>query len=188
MLTTREIGPEGFGAKNRDWNVKDLLVDWRSSWADHVNHTLERCNVHERVDHRTLEAQREEAPQRAYVAERNGDERVHVAEMARAVELDRPPLPDVGARGWSMMRRGIATPASKRWQEAREIGLQVHEVAREFQTRAREPWTECRSARRRLALPAPRRRRWSGCRPRGRDAVRTGVQRSSATSRAPARI
>ncbi|TJZ78696.1 MobQ family relaxase [Paracoccus hibiscisoli] len=141
MLTTREIGPEGFGAKNRDWNAKEVLVDWRSSWAEHVNQTLERCNVHERVDHRTLEAQREEALERASVAERNGDERVHVAEMARAVELDRPPLPDVGARGWSMMRRGIATPASDRWQEVREIGLQVREVAREFQTQARE-WLE----------------------------------------------
>lgn len=141
MLTTREIGPEGFGAKNRDWNAKELLVDWRSSWAEHVNQTLERCNVHERVDHRTLEAQRAEALERASAAERNGDARVHVAEMARAVELDRPPLPDVGARGWSMMRRGIATPASDRWQEVREIGLQVREVAREFQTQARD-WLE----------------------------------------------
>jgi hypothetical protein len=91
MLTTREIGPEGFGAKNRDSNAKELLVDWRSSWVAHVNHTLERCNVDERVDHRTLEAQREEALERAYAAERNGDERVHVAEMAWAVELERPP-------------------------------------------------------------------------------------------------
>ena len=141
MLTTRELGPEGFGAKNCDRNAKNLLVDWRSSWVEHVNHTLERCNVHERVDHRTLEAQREDALERAYAAERNGDERGHVAEMARAVELDRPPLPDIGARGWSMMRRGIATPASERWQEVREIGLQVREVAREFQTRAHE-WLE----------------------------------------------
>ena len=141
MLTTREIGPEGFGAKNRDWNAKELLVDWRSSWADHVNRTLERCHVRERVDHRTLEAQREEALERAYAAERDGDARIHVAEMARAVELDRPPLPDVGARGWSMMRRGIATPAADRWQEVREIGLQVREIAQEFQARARE-WLE----------------------------------------------
>jgi len=57
------------------------------------------------------------------------------------VALDRPPLPDVGARGWGMMRRGIATPASDRWQEVRDIGLQVREVAREFQTQARE-WQE----------------------------------------------
>lgn len=141
MLTTREIGPEGFGAKNRDWNAKELLVDWRSSWAEHVNQTLERCNVHERVDHRTLEAQRAEALDRAHAAERRGDERGRVAELALAVELDRPALPDVGARGWSMMRRGIATPASDRWQEVREIGLQVREVAREFRTQARE-WLE----------------------------------------------
>mgnify|MGYP002717640101 FL=1 len=141
MLTTREIGPEGFGAKNRDWNAKELLVDWRSSWAEHVNRTLERCSVYERVDHRTLEAQRAEALERASVAEHNGDERVRVAEMTRAVELDRPPLPDVGARGWSMMRRGIATPASDRWQKVREIGLQVREVAREFRTQARD-WLE----------------------------------------------
>ena len=118
MLTTREIGPEGFGAKNRDWNAKELLVDWRSSWAEHVNRTLERCSVHERVDHRTLEAQREDALERASAAERNGDERVHVAEMARAVELDRPPLPDVGARGWSMMRRGIALRCGTPWSRS----------------------------------------------------------------------
>jgi hypothetical protein len=141
MLTTREIGPEGFGAKNRDWNAKELLVDWRSSWAEHVNDTLERCHVHERVDHRTLEAQREEALERAYAAERNGDARAHVAEMSRAVELDRPPLPDVGARGWSMMRRGIATPAADRWQEIRQIGIQVREIAQEFRSRAAE-WLE----------------------------------------------
>jgi hypothetical protein len=116
-------------------------VDWRSSWAEHVNDTLERCHVHERVDHRTLEAQREEALERAYAAERNGDARAHVAEMSRAVELDRPPLPDVGARGWSMMRRGIATPAADRWQEIRQIGIQVREIAQEFRSRAAE-WLE----------------------------------------------
>ena len=29
MCTTREAGPDGFGAKNRDWNDKALLVDLR---------------------------------------------------------------------------------------------------------------------------------------------------------------
>jgi len=141
MLTTRAVGPGGFGAKERDWNAKELLVDWRGSWAEHVNQTLERCHVRERVDHRTLEAQREEALSRAYEAERHGDERTHIEEMARAVELDRPPLPDVGARGWSMMRRGIATPAADRWQEIRQIGIQVREIAQEFRSRAAE-WLE----------------------------------------------
>ncbi|WP_237273020.1 MobA/MobL family protein [Sulfitobacter sp. M220] len=31
MLTIRKIGRAVFRAKNRDWNAKDLLVDWRSS-------------------------------------------------------------------------------------------------------------------------------------------------------------
>lgn len=39
------------------------------------------------------------------------------------------------------MRRGIATPASDRWQEVREIGLQMREVACKFQVQARE-WLE----------------------------------------------
>ena len=28
LLTTREIGPEGFGAKNRDWNAVEMLEGW----------------------------------------------------------------------------------------------------------------------------------------------------------------
>jgi ATP-dependent exoDNAse (exonuclease V) alpha subunit len=141
MLTTREIGPDGFGAKNRDWNAKDLLQDWRQSWAEHVNHTFERNHVNERVDHRTLEAQRDEALERAAVAEDRGDERSQVEHMARAVELDRPALPSMSAGSWSMMRRGLGPPAMERWQEVKHIGAQVREVAQEFQSRATE-WLE----------------------------------------------
>ena len=53
MLTTREVTEDGFGHKNRDWNQKELLHHWRESWADHVNHALERSGHEERVDHRS---------------------------------------------------------------------------------------------------------------------------------------
>jgi hypothetical protein len=33
MLTTRQIGPEGFGKKNRDWNSREELFAMRESWA-----------------------------------------------------------------------------------------------------------------------------------------------------------
>ncbi len=33
LLTTREITPEGFGAKRRDWNAKEQLLEWRERWA-----------------------------------------------------------------------------------------------------------------------------------------------------------
>ena len=37
MLSMREVGPDGFGQKERDWNSKELLQEWRTNWADHVN-------------------------------------------------------------------------------------------------------------------------------------------------------
>jgi hypothetical protein len=138
MLTTREIGPEGFGAKERDWNAKDLLVDWRGSWAEHVNTTLERCDIHERVDHRTLVAQRADALSLAHDARERGDEPAQAAHMARAVELDRPALPGMSAGAWSMMRRGLTTPAAERWQEVKQIAAQAREIAAEFKDWARD--------------------------------------------------
>ncbi len=141
MLTTREVGPEGFGAKNRDWNAKERLVDWRQSWAEHVNDTLERHNIHERVDHRTLVAQREDALSLVDEAKERGDEPAQAEHMARAVELDRPALPGMSAGSWSMMRRGFATPAAERWQEVKHIGAQVREIAQEFKDWATE-WLE----------------------------------------------
>jgi hypothetical protein len=138
MLTTREIGPEGFGAKNRDWNAKDLLLEWREAWAEHVNATLDRHSIHERVDHRTLVAQREDALSRANEAEERGDDRARADHMAQAMELDRPALPQIGASAWSMMRRGLVTPAAEQWREAREIGIQVRDLALEFRSAAVE--------------------------------------------------
>jgi Ti-type conjugative transfer relaxase TraA len=57
MLSMREVGPDGFGQKERDWNSKELLQQWRESWADHVNTRMAELGLDARVDHRTLEAQ-----------------------------------------------------------------------------------------------------------------------------------
>jgi len=57
MLSMREVGPDGFGQKERDWNSKELLGSWRESWADHVNTRMAELGLDARVDHRTLEAQ-----------------------------------------------------------------------------------------------------------------------------------
>ena len=53
MLTTREISAAGFGAKNRDWNRKPLLLDWRREWAAHANRALELAGHDMRIDHRS---------------------------------------------------------------------------------------------------------------------------------------
>lgn len=64
MLTTRDITEAGFGQKNRSWNDKALLEQWREQWAVSVNRTLERNGIEMRVDHRTLEKQQDEALKR----------------------------------------------------------------------------------------------------------------------------
>lgn len=57
LLTLRQLLPDGFGAKVRAWNEKELLVKWRESWARFCNAALERAGIAERIDHRTLIAQ-----------------------------------------------------------------------------------------------------------------------------------
>lgn len=58
LLTTRELFGDGFDKKKqRDWNEKELLEEWREQWATHQNRELERLGFEFRVDHRSLEAQ-----------------------------------------------------------------------------------------------------------------------------------
>ncbi|WP_137803660.1 Ti-type conjugative transfer relaxase TraA [Caulobacter sp. 3R27C2-B] len=57
MLSMREVGEEGFGAKVRDWNRTELVEHWREAWADHVNERLAQLDIDARIDHRSLDAQ-----------------------------------------------------------------------------------------------------------------------------------
>jgi len=57
MLSMREVGEEGFGAKIRDWNRTELVEHWREAWADHVNERLAQLDIDARIDHRSLEDQ-----------------------------------------------------------------------------------------------------------------------------------
>ncbi|WP_439603862.1 Ti-type conjugative transfer relaxase TraA [Shinella sp.] len=57
MLTMRDVGEDGFGKKNRDWNRTDLLDKWRERWSEHVNQRLAELDIDARIDHRSLEAQ-----------------------------------------------------------------------------------------------------------------------------------
>jgi Ti-type conjugative transfer relaxase TraA len=53
MLAMREVGPEGFGKKNRDWNSSELLKEWRQAWATHVNERMAELGIEGRIDHRS---------------------------------------------------------------------------------------------------------------------------------------
>jgi len=57
MLTMREVGPEGFGKKVREWNRTELLVGWRERWAELANERLAALGHDLRIDHRSHVAQ-----------------------------------------------------------------------------------------------------------------------------------
>lgn len=56
MLAMRDVGPDGFGAKVREWNAKALLQQWRERWADHANERLNALGIAARIDHRSHDA------------------------------------------------------------------------------------------------------------------------------------
>ncbi len=54
LLTTREITAAGFGAKRRDWNSKEQLLEWRERWAALTNEHLRQAGIEVSIDHRSL--------------------------------------------------------------------------------------------------------------------------------------
>lgn len=71
MLTMRDITPDGFGKKNRDWNANfanskennkgfvksaDGCLNIREEWANYANEALEKANVKDRITHLSHEA------------------------------------------------------------------------------------------------------------------------------------
>src|SRR3546814_12140025 len=56
MLSMREVGPEGFGQKVREWNSTALLQEWRVAWAAHVNERSAELDIHAPLDTRPLAA------------------------------------------------------------------------------------------------------------------------------------
>ncbi|NOG74156.1 MobQ family relaxase, partial [Roseicella sp. DB1501] len=57
MLTMRQVKGDGFGAKARDWNGKELLTGWRERWAERANARLAELGHDARIDHRSLAEQ-----------------------------------------------------------------------------------------------------------------------------------
>jgi hypothetical protein len=109
MLSLRKATKTGLhGVKTREWNSRELLGEWRKAWQDHTNQALERAGKRDRVDHRTLAAQREEA-----LAQGN---------RKAAYELNREPEIHVGPRPKAMQGRNVEAVSyprergAPRWQ------------------------------------------------------------------------
>jgi len=160
LLTTREIGPEGFTTKNRDWNAVEVLEGWREAWARDSNAALERAGIEDRVDHRTLVAQRDEALELASAARDRGDDGAELVQTVRAIELDRPPLPQLSLGAWQLKERGIEVGRVGAWHEAKARAAEVMELARDLAGQVRD-WLD-RAAERVLDRLEPARFTGSG--------------------------
>jgi hypothetical protein len=135
MLTTRCLDAEGFGGKDRSWNSKVLLEEWREDWAEHVNGYLRELEAVSEVDHRSLEAQREEKLALKEQAHADGDDKAAREFAIEAVALNRDPLPDIGWKAWGMERRGVKTVAGDLWRVAHERLEVVQAIVAELRGR-----------------------------------------------------
>lgn len=131
MLTMRQATPDGLHpVKTREWNSKELLQVWRAEWALSCNTALERAGQRERIDHRTLVAQRDEAVTRrdfARAAALNRRPEIHVGPRARqAVRHERKPVSRAREVG-PVRQREPAQPPAKRVRDypARDSGSRL---------------------------------------------------------------
>lgn len=118
MLTLKAIGPEGFGKKERSWNDRKMSVLWRESWASMANSFLAAAGSSERIDHRSLQVQHEEALEKAAVALDNEEQALW---LAKAAETNRPAMKRIHSAKWR----------SKAAQEQRAAEQAVRDVAKQ---------------------------------------------------------
>lgn len=57
LITLRPLEADGFGKKNREWDHKNTLLNWRNSWEAHTNKHLELAGRVERVSLKSYKAQ-----------------------------------------------------------------------------------------------------------------------------------
>ena len=118
LTSTRRLEPEGFTAKTRVLDSARTggveIEQMRGVWAELQNKALERVGEADRVDHRSLEKQREAAQER-------GD-------TLSAEELDRDPELKLGPAANSMERRekAAAEREGREYVPVTERGAVVH--------------------------------------------------------------
>ncbi|HHQ4053772.1 TPA: MobQ family relaxase [Citrobacter freundii] len=98
MLTLKTIGPDGFGKKDRSWNDKKIMIQWRESWATMSNNYLEAAGSEERIDHRSLITQCADALAQAEEAF-SAEEKAFW--LAKATETNRPAMQRVHRAKWN---------------------------------------------------------------------------------------
>ncbi|WP_281075337.1 MobQ family relaxase [Klebsiella quasivariicola] len=117
MLTLKTITAAGFGKKDRSWNDKKMVVQWRESWAAMSNSYLEASGSEERIDHRSLITQCIDALTQAEEAF-SAEEKAFW--LAKATETNRPAMQRVHRAKWN--------DKESQKQRAAEQALRNHQI------------------------------------------------------------
>lgn len=122
LCSTRRLTPEGFKDKTRELDDQKSgeVANWRQRWADVSNRHLEIAGCKDRIDHRSLDAQRAAAIER-------GD-------TQQAAKLDRVPTIHIGPNVVQMEQRGIQT---ERGEQGREIAKRNAQIINFAEARQR---------------------------------------------------
>lgn len=97
MGTTREVLSTGFGKKVREWDKPETLDSWRKGWQDICNGFLDLYGHDERIDHRSIMVQYEEALEQAIAAATNEEKAIW---LAKAIETNRDPILHIPRDRW----------------------------------------------------------------------------------------
>ncbi|WFZ86456.1 MobA/MobL family protein [Citrobacter freundii] len=97
MGTTREVLSTGFGKKVREWDKPEMLDSWRKGWQEICNGFLELYGHDERIDHRSIKVQYEEALEQATAATTNEEKAIW---LAKAIETNRDPILHIPRDRW----------------------------------------------------------------------------------------
>ncbi|EBZ2859120.1 conjugal transfer protein [Salmonella enterica subsp. enterica serovar Kibi] len=117
MLTLKTITAAGFGKKDRSWNDKKIMLQWRESWATMSNSYLEASGCEERIDHRSLRTQCADALTQAEEAF-SAEEKAFW--LAKATETNRPAMQRVHRAKWN--------DTESQEQRAAEQALRNHQI------------------------------------------------------------
>lgn len=117
LCSTRRLTVQGFTEKTRELDDQKSgeVEHWRAKWAEISNRHLENAGRQERVDHRSLAAQRSAA--------------IEQGEPERAAVLERMPTVHMGPKVVKMEQRGIRTDRGDENRAVRHYNSQVIDLA-----------------------------------------------------------
>ncbi|HEJ0182543.1 MobQ family relaxase [Pectobacterium carotovorum] len=98
MLALKPITADGFGKKERSWNDKKNVILWRESWSVIANRYLTAAGSNERIDHRSIDTQYNEALENATITL---DVEEKALWLAKATLTSRPPMQRVHRAKWN---------------------------------------------------------------------------------------